>query len=136
MTSLDAAVLYAGLFILLFLLLKARVGQVRSAEKIMFGDGANERLQRAQRVQGNAEKQKADELSILATKMIEGLSVPEPALWGPQAVAMMKRSLIDTATLEGYRKSAYEKRVIAYGREKADRWCTERQAWHAKALQT
>lgn len=54
MTSLDAAVLYAGLFILLFLFLKARVGQVRSAEKIMFGDGANERLQRAQRVQGNA----------------------------------------------------------------------------------
>ena len=54
MTSLDAAILYAGLFILLFLFLKARVGQVRSAEKIMFGDGANERLQRAQRVQGNA----------------------------------------------------------------------------------
>ena len=93
-------------------------------------------LQAKERVQGNAEKQKADELSILATKMIEGLSVPEPALWGPQAVAMMKRSLIDTATLEGYRKSAYEKRVIAYGREKAARWCTERQAWHAKALQT
>ena len=27
---------------------------MRSAEKIIFGDGANERLQRAQRVQGNA----------------------------------------------------------------------------------
>lgn len=54
MTSLEAAVLYAGLFILLFIVLKGRVGQVRSAEKVMFGDGANERLQRAQRVQGNA----------------------------------------------------------------------------------
>ena len=54
MTSLEAAVLYAGLFVILFIILKGRVGQVRSAEKVMFGDGGNERLQRAQRVQGNA----------------------------------------------------------------------------------
>lgn len=54
MSPLQASVLYAGLFILLFLFLKGRVGQVRSSEKVMFGDGANERLQRAQRVQGNA----------------------------------------------------------------------------------
>lgn len=50
MTPIEAAILYAGLFILL----KVNVGRVRSAEKIIFGDGANERLQRAQRVQGNA----------------------------------------------------------------------------------
>ena len=54
MTSIEAAILYAGLFIILFILLKVNVGRVRSAEKIIFGDGANERLQRAQRVQGNA----------------------------------------------------------------------------------
>ncbi|HIG22519.1 MAG TPA: glutathione S-transferase [Henriciella marina] len=54
MTSIEAAILYAGLFIILFILLKGNVGRVRSAEKIIFGDGANERLQRAQRVQGNA----------------------------------------------------------------------------------
>lgn len=54
MTSIEAAILYAGLFIVLFILLKVNVGRVRSAEKIIFGDGANERLQRAQRVQGNA----------------------------------------------------------------------------------
>ena len=54
MTSIEAAILYVGLFIILFILLKVNVGRVRSAEKIIFGDGANERLQRAQRVQGNA----------------------------------------------------------------------------------
>ncbi|RIJ24405.1 glutathione S-transferase [Henriciella barbarensis] len=54
MTSIEAAILYTGLFIILFILLKVNVGRVRSAEKIIFGDGANERLQRAQRVQGNA----------------------------------------------------------------------------------
>ena len=54
MTSMQAAVLYAGLFVILFILLKANVGRVRNSEKVMFGDGANERLQRAQRVQGNA----------------------------------------------------------------------------------
>ncbi|RIJ31523.1 MAPEG family protein [Henriciella algicola] len=54
MTPIEAAILYAGLFIILFILLKVNVGRVRSAEKIIFGDGANERLQRAQRVQGNA----------------------------------------------------------------------------------
>ncbi len=54
MTSVEAAVLYAGLFVILFILLKGNVGRVRSTEKVMFGDGANERLQRAQRVQGNA----------------------------------------------------------------------------------
>lgn len=54
MTSIEAAIIYSGLFIILFILLKMNVGRVRSAEKIIFGDGANERLQRAQRVQGNA----------------------------------------------------------------------------------
>lgn len=54
MTSIQAAALYVGIFVIFFLLLKGRVGQVRSSEKVMFGDGANERLQRAQRVQGNA----------------------------------------------------------------------------------
>jgi len=54
MTSIEAAIVYSGLFIILFILLKMNVGRVRSAEKIIFGDGANERLQRAQRVQGNA----------------------------------------------------------------------------------
>ena len=54
MTPIQTSVLYAGLFIILFIVLKGLVGRVRSSEKVMFGDGANERLQRAQRAQGNA----------------------------------------------------------------------------------
>ena len=54
MTSMETAVLYAGLFVVLFLALKINVGRVRTGEKIVFGDGGNERMQRALRVQGNA----------------------------------------------------------------------------------
>ena len=54
MTTIAAATLYAGLFGLLMLILKMNVGRVRTAEKITFGDGNNEALQRAIRVQGNA----------------------------------------------------------------------------------
>lgn len=54
MTSIEAAVLYAGLNVLLFFALKANVSRVRIGEKILFGDGANDRMQRALRVQGNA----------------------------------------------------------------------------------
>lgn len=54
MTPIAAAVLYVGLFALLLLVLKLNVGRVRSAEKVLFGDGGNEPLQRAIRAQGNA----------------------------------------------------------------------------------
>ncbi|MEQ8299710.1 MAG: MAPEG family protein [Hyphomonas sp.] len=54
MTAFAAATLYFGLFGLLMLALKMNVGRVRSKEKVMFGDGANEAMQRAIRVQGNA----------------------------------------------------------------------------------
>ena len=54
MTAIAAAILYAGLFGLLMLLLKGNVGRVRTAEKVSFGDGNNDAMQRAIRVQGNA----------------------------------------------------------------------------------
>lgn len=54
MTSMESAALYAGIFVIFFIVLKGRVGRVRMSEKIGFGDGANERLQRVIRVQGNA----------------------------------------------------------------------------------
>jgi len=54
MTGFEAAALYVGLGVLLLMLLKMNVGRVRTGEKIAFGDGANERLQRSMRVQGNA----------------------------------------------------------------------------------
>lgn len=54
MTSMAIATLYVGLFGLLMLALKFRVGQKRTQEKVGFGDGGNEAMQRAIRVQGNA----------------------------------------------------------------------------------
>jgi len=50
----QAATLYVGLFVLLMLFLKANVGRVRTKEKIGFGHGDNEPMQRSLRVQGNA----------------------------------------------------------------------------------
>ena len=54
MTAFAAATLYFGLFGFLMLALKMNVARVRVKEKVMFGDGANEAMQRAIRVQGNA----------------------------------------------------------------------------------
>ena len=54
MTALESAVLYAALCLILMLALKINVGRVRGQEKVMFGDGGKEPVQRAQRVQGNA----------------------------------------------------------------------------------
>lgn len=54
MSPLAAATLYIGLFGLLMLLLKMNVGRARTSQKVGFGDGGNEIVQRAIRVQGNA----------------------------------------------------------------------------------
>jgi uncharacterized protein len=54
MTAMAATTLYLGLFALLMLILKINVGRVRSSQKVGFGDGNNEAVQRAIRVQGNA----------------------------------------------------------------------------------
>lgn len=54
MTPIAAATLYIGLFGLLMLLLKMNVGRARTSQKVGFGDGGNEIVQRAIRVQGNA----------------------------------------------------------------------------------
>lgn len=54
MTAIEAATLYAGLFLLLFLALKVNVGRVRVGEKVNLGDGGNDKVVRAIRAQGNA----------------------------------------------------------------------------------
>lgn len=54
MTAIEAAILYTALCLILMLALKINVGRVRAKEKVMFGDGGKEPVQRAQRVQGNA----------------------------------------------------------------------------------
>ena len=54
MTPVAATTLYIGLFGLLMLILKMNVGRVRSSKKINLGDGGDDSMQRAIRVQGNA----------------------------------------------------------------------------------
>lgn len=54
MTSLAAATLYTGLFLLLFAVLKMNAGRVRAGTKVNYGEGANDKMIQAMRVQGNA----------------------------------------------------------------------------------
>jgi len=54
MTAFEAVVLYAGLFVLLFIGLKLNAGRVRVATKVNFGEGGSDPMMQAMRVQGNA----------------------------------------------------------------------------------
>ncbi len=54
MTAIEAAALYTGLFLILFFALKLNCGRVRIREKVNFGEGANEKMIQAMRVQANA----------------------------------------------------------------------------------
>ncbi|HRX75202.1 MAG TPA: MAPEG family protein [Hyphomonas sp.] len=76
MTSINAAVLYIGLFCLLMLVLKGNVGRVRTREKIGFGDGGNEPMQRALRVQGNA----VEDVPVVLVGLIGLGALAAPAL--------------------------------------------------------
>jgi uncharacterized membrane protein YecN with MAPEG domain len=72
----QAAVLYAGLFCLFMLLLKLNVGRVRTTQKIGFGDGGNEPMQRALRVQGNA----AEDVPVVVLGLLGLGALAAPAL--------------------------------------------------------
>lgn len=54
MTSFATATLYAGLFLFLLAALKMNCGRVRAETKVNHGQGEDERMIRAMRVQGNA----------------------------------------------------------------------------------
>lgn len=54
MTQIDAVALYSGLFVLLFIALKLNAGRVRASQKVNFGEGGNDPMRQAMRVQGNA----------------------------------------------------------------------------------
>jgi uncharacterized membrane protein YecN with MAPEG domain len=54
MTQFEAATLYIGLFVLLFVALKINSGRIRMKTRVNFGEGDNEDMIRAMRVQGNA----------------------------------------------------------------------------------
>jgi hypothetical protein len=53
MTSLEAAALWVGLNALLLIYLSARVGMIRTKQKINLGDGGNPDMVKAIRTQGN-----------------------------------------------------------------------------------
>lgn len=54
MEPFEIVTLYIGLSVLLMAILKLNCGRVRSSSNVDFGDGGNEAMARAMRVQGNA----------------------------------------------------------------------------------
>lgn len=54
MTDIQTVALWVGLHVLLMFFLKGNAGATRGKTKVNFGDGGNEVMQRALRVQGNA----------------------------------------------------------------------------------
>lgn len=54
MTQFEAATLYVGLSVIVMLALKLNSGRVRAGAKVSIGDGGDESLQRAMRMQANA----------------------------------------------------------------------------------
>lgn len=75
-----------------------------------------------------------DIYAMRANQMKKGEQVPESLLWGRQAVELTKRTYIEEATIEAYRKSAYEAQLGVYKREEAEKWLAEMEAQHEAAL--
>ena len=76
MTTLQTALIYIGLQVLFLLILKVNVGRIRAGEKVNFGDGGNERMQRAMRVQGNA----IEDVPVLLLGLL-GLALLNAPIW-------------------------------------------------------
>jgi uncharacterized membrane protein YecN with MAPEG domain len=74
MTQFEAAALYIGLMVLVFLGLKLNVGRVRAGAKVSVGDGGNEGLIRAMRVQANAVEDAP--VALLGLLALAGLAAP------------------------------------------------------------
>lgn len=74
MTQFEAATLYTGLLILLFLGLKINVGRARAGAKVSVGDGGDESLTRAMRTQANAVEDVP--VSLIGLFALAGLSAP------------------------------------------------------------
>lgn len=80
--------------------------------------------------EANPQGRNLDPYELMAKRMKAGESVAETFLWGQEAVEMTDRDLIDTEILDKYRKSAYAKKAIFYGREEADQWLARVEARH------
>ena len=74
MTGFEAVTLYAGLFVILFVALKLNAGRVRASEKINFGEGGNDPMRQAMRVQGNAVEDVP--ITMLGLYGLAGLGAP------------------------------------------------------------
>ncbi len=77
MTGLEAAVLYAGLMVLLFMGLKLNCGITRARSQVMLGDGGNETLQKAMRMQANA----GEDVPITMVAILALAVLGAPAVW-------------------------------------------------------
>jgi len=86
--------------------------------------------------EANPKERSLDTQKIWAKRMQAGEAVAETFLWGREAVEMIDRGLIDQATLDAYRKSAYAMRAEPSGSEEADRWLAEVEARHEAAERT
>ena len=74
MQPINAATLYIGLFVLLFIILKLNAGRVRAGAKVSIGDGDDEQMKRAMRVQGNAVEDVP--ITLLGVLALAHLSAP------------------------------------------------------------
>jgi len=74
MTNLETVTLWVGLHVLLMLALKFNAGATRGKTKVNFGDGDNEIMQRALRVQGNAVEDVP--IAMIGLVMLSQLAAP------------------------------------------------------------
>lgn len=74
MTQMEAAALYAGLFVILFVGLKLNAGRVRVSERVNFGAGSSDPMQQAMRVQGNAVEDVP--ITLIGIMALAALSAP------------------------------------------------------------
>ncbi len=77
MTQFEAVTLYLGLFALLFVVLKLNAGRVRAGEKVNFGEGGNDAMIKAMRVQGNA----VEDVPIVLLGLIGLAALSAPVAW-------------------------------------------------------
>lgn len=98
MTNIEAVALWVGLHVLLMLYLKGFVGATRGKTKVNFGDGADERMQRAIRVQGNAVEDVP--IAIAGLIMLGQLAAPIGLLHALGGVLFVSR-ILHAAGLSG-----------------------------------
>ena len=98
MTGFEIVTLYTGLFVLFFIGLKINAGRVRASEKVNFGEGSNEAMRQAMRVQGNAVEDVP--VTLIGLYGLAALSAPSLLLHGLGASFVIFR-ILHAVTLGG-----------------------------------